>query len=161
MNKPHTNETVFVPIRQVQFNAKFYCSNKGHITAHQRFSNSFSASPDERWDTSLKHFIRTPLQISTHSPYVNIFISNSALELYTGQQITYASVHHSKRFTGQHHILVFCATFRITSSAYPNINNAFLHYRDTHLNDVGVRKGVCARSSQKYLIQKPYAHSTI
>jgi hypothetical protein len=89
--------------------------------------------------------IRTPLQIlSTYSPYVNIFISNLALELYTSPQITYASVHHSKWFPGQHHILVSCATFRITSSTYPNIHNAFLHYRDTPLNAVGVRNSVRA-----------------
>lgn len=107
----------------------------------------------------MKHVIRTPLQISTYSSYVNAFVSNSALEMYTSHQITYASVHHSKRFPGQHHALVTCAIFRITSSTYPNINNAFLPYRDTHLNDVGVRKRVRARSSQNYLIQKPYAHS--
>ena len=121
----------------------------------------FNYQDDARSNKHKIHLIRTPLQISTYSTYVNNFISNSALELYTGQQITYASVPHSKKFPGQHQILVSFATFRITCSTYPNINTACLHYRDTHLNDVRVRKRERARSSQKYLIQKPYAHSAI
>lgn len=127
MKQAHTNETVFVSIRQVQFNGKVYCWNKSHGTADQRFLNSSSASPDECWDTFLKHVIRTSLQTSTYSPYVNIVVFNSALVLCTSRHLTYASVHHSKRYPGQNHILVSCATFRFTSSTYPNIRSLQEH----------------------------------